>query len=140
MVFLAACSVYTSPSAPRDVYALARLGTARLPTSFNGDGTPPFLIADTLRLNSDRAGTDQLALRRITVTRQVMTGPNTRSAADFPYQITDKTLVYTECPIGAYCLASLIYAPRTFQIVGDSLFEVSLTGVNTHPRVYGLVR
>lgn len=140
MIFLAACSVYTGPSAPHDVYALARLGTSHLPTSFNHDGSPPFLVADTLWLNSNQAQADQLALRRVTVVRQAFTGGNTRSEAVFPYEITDKTLVYTECPIGFYCLASLVYAPRTFQILGDSLFEVIPVGVNTPPRVYGLVR
>jgi hypothetical protein len=136
----AGCRDYAGPSETGSVYALARMGAAHLPVSLNGDGTPPFLVADTLRLIEDRPRPDQQILRRITVIQQGSSSAPARSETDYEYSITGGLLTYIDCPIGALCLASLVYSPRVFQIVRDSLFEVVPAGAGSPPRVYGLVR
>ncbi len=136
----AGCGDYAGPSGPRDVYALARVGLNRLPVPLNGNGNPALLLADTFRLVENRARTDQQILRQTTITSDGPGGKIGRSEAGFLYRIENGTLIFDNCPLGASCFADLIYAPRIFQIVGDSLFEVSPLGANTPPHVYGLVR
>lgn len=136
----AACRESAGPSVPHSEYALARVGAARLPISFMGDGTPPFLVADTLRLVEERPHTGRQILRQIIVIRPGPDGRTTRSEAEYAYTIENGTLVYDNCPIGSFCIASLVYAPRVFQIAGDSLFEVVPPGANFQPHVYGRVR
>jgi hypothetical protein len=136
----AGCRDYAGPSESPSIYALARVGAAHLPISFNGDGTPPFLVADTLRLLADRPRTDSQTLRQIRVMQQELNGPVTRSEVEYGYEIDKGVLRYTDCPIGALCAASLVYRPITFQIVDDSLFEITPLGAPLPPRVYGLVR
>ena len=133
---------YAGPSGPREVYALARVGLNRLPVPLNGNGNPALLVADTFRLAPVRARTDQQILRRITVVRQETNGPTTRSEVQYAYEIANGILTYIECPVGSFCVATanLVYAPRIFQIAGDSLFEVTPVGANLPPYVYGLVR
>jgi len=136
----AGCRDYAGPSGSPSTYALARVGVAHLPVSFNGDGTPPFLVADTLRLLADRPRTDSQILRQIRVMQQELNGPVSRSEVEYGYEINNGVLRYTDCPIGALCAASLIYRPIAFQIVDDSLFEITPLGAAIPPRVYGLVR
>jgi hypothetical protein len=67
-------------------------------------------------------------------------GPTTRDQNDFNYSVTGSFLTYDTCPIGTFCAAaSLIYMPKTFQIVGDSLFEVVPAGLTKPPYVYGRI-
>ncbi len=136
----AGCSEYGGPSTPHGVYALARVGSVHLPVSFNGDGTPPFLLADTLRLAQDRPRNEQQILRRITVMQQQLNGASTRSEAEYGYEISNGVFAFVDCPIGSLCIASLVYAPRSFRIVGDSLLEVLPPGATSQPHVYGMVR
>ena len=140
LVLAAACRESAGPSVPHNAYALARVGAARLPISFMGDGTPPFLVADTFRLTQDRSRTDPRILRRVLVVQQGSTPPTTRTEADYAYEISDGKLRYDDCPIGGLCIASLVYAPRVFQIVGDSLFEIVPPGASFQTHVYGRVR
>jgi hypothetical protein len=135
----AGCRDYAGPSGSPSIYALARVGAAHLPISFNGDGTAPFLVADTLRLLADRPRTDSQILRQIRVMQQELNGPDTRSEVEYGYDINNGVLTYTDCPIGALC-AALVYRPIAFQIVDDSLFEITPPGAAIPPRVYGLVR
>lgn len=136
----AACDQYGGPSRPLNVYALARVGANHLPISLNGDGTPPFLLADTLRLVDVRARTGQQVLRETVVTSDPPGGMPVRAETEFTYWIEDQTLTIDNCPRGFFCAASLVYMPRVFQIVGDSLFEAVPAGVNLPPHIYGLVR
>jgi hypothetical protein len=136
----AGCTDYGGPSALQNTYALARVGTSHLPISLNQDGTPPLLVADTFRLIQDRARNQQQILHQTTVTSDGPGGKTTRSDVDFIYRIENGTLIYDNCPVGSACFAGLVYAPRIFHIVNDSLFEVPPVGANLPPHVYGLVR
>ncbi len=97
-------------------------------------------MADTLRPEGDRPRVEQQTLRQITVTQDGRDEKVGRGEADYHYQIDKSTLTYDNCPVGAFCAGSLVYAPRVFQIVGDSLFEVTPVGANIPQHVYGRVR
>jgi hypothetical protein len=140
LALFAGCTDYTGPSVSEDVYALARVGAAHLPISLPGNGTAPFLVADTFRLVRNRARTAQQILRQTTVTSDGPGGKTDRTDTEFIYRIENGTLIYDNCPIGANCFAGLVYAPRLFQITGDSLFELTPLGASIPPHVYGLVR
>lgn len=135
-----ACGVYTGPSGPKNVYALVRVGTQHLPVPVDGGSPLPLLVADTFRLTSDRSKSDSPILQQTTVIRQTVNGKLVRSDVTFVYSIGQGTLTFDTCPVGSFCLASLVYAPRVFRIAGDSLFEVIQPGLQTPPHVYGLVR
>lgn len=138
--FLAGCTGYAGPSALRNVYALARVGNSHLPIPLNSDGTPPLLVADTFRLVQDRSRDAQQILHQTSVTSDGPGGKTARSDVEFVYRIENGTLIYDNCPIGSACFAGLVYSPRIFHIVGDSLFEVTPVAANLPPHVYGLVR
>jgi hypothetical protein len=136
----AGCTEYTGPSASHDVYALARVGLDHLPVPAYPDASIPLLLADTFRLGQDRSRTSQQILRQITVLQDGPGEKIERSEVQFLYRIENGILLYDNCPMGYFCIAGLVAAPRAFQIVGDSLFEVVPAGVNTPPHIYGLVR
>ncbi len=135
-----ACGVYTGPSGPKNTYALARVGAQQLPVPLDGNAPLPLLVADTFRLASDRSKSESLILQQTTVIQQTADGKLLRRDASFVYRIDQGNLIYDNCPVGSFCLASLVYAPRIFQVIGDSLFEVVQPGLQTPPHVYGLVR
>jgi hypothetical protein len=135
------CRDYAGPSAPHSVYALARVGSAHLPIPLNAGSPLPLLVADTFRLVEGRPRTEDPVLQQVTVIQQSSNGPPTRSAAEYYYEVDNGVLRYTNCPIGAFCAAAdLVYSPRSFGIVGDSLFEILPPGSGLPQHVYGMVR
>ena len=136
----AGCSDYAGPNPSGCLYALARVGANHLPVPLDPTSALPLLVADTFNLVSDRSRSEQQVLRQITVIQDAPNGHTVRSQSEFYYRIENGTLMYDNCPIGALCVAELVYAPRVFRIVGDSLFEVTPVDANLPQHVYGLVR
>jgi len=136
--FAAGCSDYLSPSGTARVYALARIGPTPLPVFLGDNGAFPLLLADTLLLVQDRPRAGDSVLAHVAVMRLDAT-QTTRSESEHYYSWDGGQLRYDECPVGSFC-AAIIAAPRVFDIVGDSLFEVVAGNTNIQPRVYGRVR
>lgn len=134
----AACTDYTGPSSGGNFYALVRVGAQHLPVPLD-PSTPTLLLADTFRLTSDRSR-DQRILEQTTVIQDGPGGKVGRSLLQFVYNIDNENLVFDNCPIGSYCLGNLVYQPRVFQIVGDSLFETVPVGTDRPAHVYGRVK
>lgn len=137
-VLAAGCSDYLSPSGSARVYALARIGPTPLPVFLGDNGAFPLLLADTLLLVQDRPRVGDSVLTHVAVLRLDAT-QTTRAETEHYYSLEGGQLRYDECPIGAFC-AAIIAAPRIFQVVGDSLFEIIPETATNQPRVYGRVR
>lgn len=136
----AGCDESTGPSRLAESYALARIGLLVPPIPLGPDGGPPFLLADTLRLTDPRPRDETMAvLTRILVTRNG-DGTTHRQESQHRYQFDGDILSYDSCPIGSFCIASLVYAPLDFQVVGDSLFQVGPEASPLPKSVYGRVR
>lgn len=136
----AGCDESTGPSVLAESYALARIGLLAPPIPLGPDGGPPFLLADTLRLTDPRPREEIMAvLTRIQVTRDG-NGISHRMESQHRYQFDGDILSYDSCPIDAFCIASLVYAPIDFQVVGDSLFQIGPEASPLPPSVYGRVR
>jgi len=134
------CDESTGPSVLAESYALARIGLQVPPIPLGPDGGPPFLLADTLRLTDPRPrDAIEAALTRILVTRNG-DGTTHRMESRHRYQFDGDILSYDTCPIDAFCIASLVYAPLDFQVVGDSLFQVGPEASPLPKSVYGRVR
>ena len=136
--FVVGCSDYLSPSGTNSVYTLARIGPTPLPVFLGDNGAFPLLLADTLLLVQDRPRVGDSILTHVAVLRLDAT-QTTRSESQHYYSRDGGQLRYDECPVGSFC-AAIIAAPRVFDIVGDSLFEVVAGNPNIQPRVYGRVR
>lgn len=136
--FAAGCSDYLSPSFNGTVYALARIGPTPVPVFIGDNGGYPLLLADTIRLVQDRPRVGDSVLGHVAVLR-LENNQTTRSESDHYYTLENGQLSYDECPIGSFCL-DLIAAPRVFQVVGDSLFEIVPEILNRPQYVYGRVR
>ena len=136
----AGCDESTGPSRLAESYALARIGVQVPPIPLGPDGGPPFLLADTLRLTDPRPRDETMAvLTRILVTRNG-NGTTHRMESQHRYQFDGDILSYDSCPIDAFCIGSLVYAPLDFQVVGDSLFQIGPEASPLPPSVYGRVR
>ena len=136
----AGCDESTGPSRLAESYALARIGLLVPPIPLGPDGGPPFLLADTLRLTDPRPRDETMAvLTRILVTRNG-DGTTHRQESQHRYQFDGDILSYDSCPIGSFCIASLVYAPLDFQVVGDSLFQIGPEASPLPQSVYGRVR
>ena len=136
----AGCDESTGPSRLADTYALARIGLHIPPIAQGPDGGPPFLLGDTLRLDDSRPRDGiEAVLTRIQVMRDG-NGATYRNESRHRYQFDGDILSYDTCPIDAYCIASLVYAPLDFQVVGDSLFQVGPEASPLPKSVYGRVR
>ena len=134
------CGESTGPSVLAASYALARIGLQTPPIPLGPEGGPPFLLADTLRLGDPRPRDEIMAvLTRIQVTRDG-NGTSHRMESQHRYQFDGEILSYDSCPIDAFCIASLVYAPLDFQVVGDSLFQIGPEASPLPPSVYGRVR
>lgn len=139
-VIAAGCYEPTGPAEIGTVYALARVGTVRLPVYTGPGDTFPLLLADTLRLLPGQPGDDQTILRQATVV--LLEDPRfSRVEAEYYYQFENGQLTFDQCPIGYFCAAvALVGSPRVFNVVGDSLFEAIPAGTPRQPYVYGRVR
>ena len=136
----AGCDESTGPSLLAEAYALARIGLQVPPISLGPDGGAPFLLADTLRLVDDRPRDETgSVLTRIQVVRDD-NGATQRLESQHRYQLEGDILSYDSCPLDALCIASLVYAPLDFQVVGDSLFQTGPEASPLQKSVYGRVR
>ena len=136
----AGCDESTGPSLLGESYALARIGLQTPPIPLGPDGGAPFLLADTLRLDDERPRDETGAvLTRIQVVRDD-NGVTNRMESQHRYQLEGDILSYDTCPLGALCIASLVYAPLEFQVVGDSLFQTGPEASPLPKSVYGRVR
>ena len=136
----AGCDESTGPSLLAESYALARIGAQTPPIPQGPDGGAPFLLADTLRLDDGRPRDEaQAVLTRIQVMRD-QNGATHRSESQHRYTVDGDILSYDSCPVDAFCIASLVYAPLDFQIVGDSLFQTGPQASPLQKSVYGRVR
>jgi len=135
-----ACLHDTTGPEGTELYLLHRIGTRPLPTFLDGAAGSQLIIADTLvvPLRSIRDG-GVFVIRRVQV-GQNPPEPIYRFEGEYHAEVAASSLVLDNCPIGAFCAASLVYAPFTLTIVGDSLVEKVASGANWEPRVYGLVR
>jgi hypothetical protein len=130
----------TGPSPLAASYALARIGLQVPPIPQGPDGGAPFLLADTLRLDDDRPRDERGAvLTRVLVMRDA-SGTINRSESQHRYQLEGNILSYDSCPLDALCIASLVYAPLDFLVVGDSLFQIGPEASPLPKSVYGRVR
>jgi hypothetical protein len=137
---VAGCLFDTTEPKGTDLYLLHRIGSRPLPTFLESSAPNQLILADTLvvPLGLMRDG-------KTFVVRRVQVGQNPpepvyRFAGEYRAAVTASALVIDNCPIGALCAASLVYAPFTLTIVGDSLVEALPSGATSEPRVYGLVR
>ena len=134
------CDESTGPSVLAESYALARIGLVVPPIPLGPDGGAPFLLADTLRLTDPRPRDEIMAvLTRIQVIRDG-NGITNRMESQHRYQFDGDILSYDSCPIDAFCIASLVYAPLDFQVIGDSLFQIGPEASPLPTSVYGRVR
>lgn len=139
-VLATGCDESTGPSVLAESYALARIGLVVPPIPLGPDGGAPFLLADTLRLTDPRPRDEIMAvLTRIQVIRDG-NGITNRMESQHRYQFDGDILSYDSCPIDAFCIASLVYAPLDFQVVGDSLFQIGPEASPLPTSVYGRVR
>jgi hypothetical protein len=136
----AGCDENTGPSLLAESYALARIGAQTPPIPQGPDGGAPFLLADTLHLADPRPRDEIIAvLTRIQIMRDG-NGTTHRMESQHRYQVEGDILSYDSCPIDAFCIASLVYAPLDFQIIGDSLFQTGPEASPLQKSVYGRVR
>ena len=140
LVGAAACLHDSTGPEGAELYLLRRIGARSLPTFLHPSSSGQLVVADTLvvPLRSIRNG-ESFVVRRIQV-GQNPPEPVYRFEGRHQAQVVSSSLVIDTCPIGALCIASLVYAPFTLTIVGDSLVEVPPAGMSWEPRVYGLVR
>jgi len=136
----AACFQDATGPEGTELYLLRRIGTRPLPTFLDGATDGQLIIADTLvvPLRSIRDG-GTFVIRRVQVGRNPPEAVY-RFEGQYRADVTASSMVVDTCPIGSLCIASLVYAPFTLSIVGDSLIEKVPSGANWEPRVYGLVR
>lgn len=138
-VMLGSCEDGTSPASIPDEYALARIGLQKVPIPQGQSGGAPFLLADTLRLGGGRSrDAAGQVLTRITVVGDDK-HIDYRMESEHVFAIENGVLTYDSCPRDSFCLGSLAYAPRAFQIVGDSLFQIVPQGSPFPASVYGAV-
>ena len=142
----AGCGDYGGPSNPGAAWALARVGESHLPVDIGGGGTPLLLVADTLILDQARVHSQQAILTHVAV-EKLGEGAPLRIETRHSYAVVGDMLTFDSCPVDVFCAAaSLVYAPLTFHIVGDSLFQIITTPTATEnsvaprPYVYGRVR
>jgi hypothetical protein len=133
---VAACSQGTSGPEGSSLYLLRRVGSQALPAPADPGPQAAWYIADSLRFPAlPNQGKDPFVITRITVL-QDFTGQRSRTVGQFQATATQDILTIDSCPIGSFCLASLVYAPTIFRVAGDSLFEQLPPGSPYQPRVY----
>ena len=134
-----ACSDDATGPLGTELYALRRVGSRPLPTYLDASNQSQLILADSLAvpLRSIRDGAT-FVVRRVQVGRS-LPEPAYRFEGEHRADVEKTALVIDTCPIGALCIATLVYAPFTLTIVGDSLVEVPPAGATWEPRVYGLV-
>jgi hypothetical protein len=139
-VSLAGCEDATAPSLVARHYALGRIGLTAPPIPQGPDGGAPWLLADTLALDSDRSRDNGTGvMTRIQVIRDGQ-GVTHRQVTAHRYLVEGTVFSYDSCPIDALCLASLVHAPISFAVIGDSLFQSGPEASPLPGAVYGRIR
>jgi hypothetical protein len=137
---LAACALDSTSPDGATLYLLRRIGTQRLPAPSYPSPDAPLIVADSLLLTAPRPrDQENFLVTHILVTR-IPPGGDFRSLDRYPATLEGNLLTVTNCPIDAFCVASLVYLPDRFLIVGDSLFEQIPPGDPLLPRVYARAR
>ena len=137
---LLACGMDGTAPEGDTLYLLRRIGVQPLPAPSYPSPGAPLIVADSMFLSLTRArDKDSFQVTRITVVRE-NSGADSRSLSRFLASLEGNLLSIDNCPIDAFCAASLVYVPDEFLIVGDSLFEQVPTDASRLPRVYGRVR
>jgi hypothetical protein len=137
---LAACGFDSTAPGGATLYLLRRIGAQPLPAPSYPSPGAPLIVADSLFLSPPPPrDQESFLVTRITVL-QTAPGEDSRSSNRFQATLEGSLLTVDNCPIGSFCIASLVYLPDRFLIVGDSLFEQIPTGSPQLPRVYGRVR
>jgi hypothetical protein len=138
------CEEATAPAGITGTYALARIGNEHPPIGQGPEGTAPFLLADTLRLEQPRSRDPLDRVLRWIRVWQDAGGHIERAATNHNYSLEDGLLSFDSCPREYFCAAAakagLVYAPLTFVSVGDSLFQVFRNQPPGKSAVYGRVR
>lgn len=137
---LAGCVGDATAPGGGSLYRLRRIGTQPLPAPSYPSPDAPLIVADSLLLTAARVrSADDLEVTRITIQRSGAAGDE-RNVNRYRAALEGDLLIMDNCPVGSFCIASLVYAPSRFLIVGDSLFEQLPQDSPLLPRVYGLVR
>ena len=135
-----ACFLDSTGPEGTELYLLRRIGPRSVPTFLSKSTPSQVIFADTMEvpLRSIRDG-GTFVIHRVQL-GQNNSEPVWRSEGRYRAEVAATSLVLDNCPIGALCVANLVYAPFTLTIVGDSLVEALPPAANWEPRVYGLVR
>ena len=134
---LGACAHDNTGPGGAPLYLLRRVGSQPLPAPADPGPQAALYIADSLLIPALKRGSkDPFVVTRITVL-QAFSGQRSRTVAQFQATTAEDILTIDSCPIGSFCIASLVYAPSTFKVVGDSLFELVPPTSPDQPRVYG---
>jgi len=133
---LSGCTDLVSSNSSETVYALYRIGDDVLPAPSSVPGITT--VADTLIIPNAVVTPAGAPLTDIRVTEDAQ-GTRTRERQRFQANRRADALVVDNCPVGSFCIASLVYAPSAFLFVGDSLFEQVPELSSLKPRVYARV-
>jgi hypothetical protein len=133
---LSGCTDLVSSDSNEAVYALYRIGDDVLPAPSGVPGIT--VIGDTLIIPDAVVTNAGAALTDIRVTEDAQ-GTRTRDRQQYMATRRADALLVDNCPVGSFCIASLVYQPSAFVFVGDSLFEQVAETSQNKPRVYGRV-
>ncbi|NOT07607.1 MAG: hypothetical protein HOP28_05290, partial [Gemmatimonadales bacterium] len=100
----------------------------------------PLLLEETLTLPHSAMWNAEIFLFTKTQLLQDGDGRTTTATVQYRGHVESGLFGYDNCPAGAMCIASLVYAPLTFRIEGDSLFQILPPGHPAGPKVYGRLR
>ena len=134
-----ACESPTDSSGIGERYALHRIGNAVLPVPLSKDSPFPRLLADSLTFPEERSRDGNFIFTRVQVFESSV-GQSSRSEDRYPGVRNGNTLLLDSCPVNSFCIASLVYAPLEFRLVGDSLVQQLQPDQPQEPMVYGRVR
>jgi hypothetical protein len=138
LVLQPGCGYRTDPN-PIGLYALQRIGPQPLPAPAGGWQGAPLVLGDTFQLQrSSRRDPAEVIVHRTLVT--LSPGfPTVRLELRHRGAVSGGWITWDSCPLDSFCVAavSLVAAPDSFRIVGDSLFERA--GDGRPPRVYGRI-
>lgn len=137
LLLIASCELL-GHSAHANAYALHRRGDDVVPILLAPPAAYPRLLADTL-IFADQPGDHAAIIVENRITVEQAAGQTEHTTSRYSANYSGQTLIVSTCPIGALCIASLVYAPLTYAFVGDSLVQQVATNGTQKPAVYGRV-
>jgi hypothetical protein len=138
LVLQPGCGYQTDPN-PTGFYALQRIGPQRLPAPAGAWQGAPLVLGDTFQLRrANHREPAEVIVHRTLVTMSPGF-PTVRLELRHRGGIRAGWITWDSCPLDSFCVAaaSLVAAPDSFRIVGDSLFERA--GDERPPRVYARI-